>query len=107
VAGVRREPLAVAAIALLASEGSGSTQTSAPTNALPNPYRSIENWAKMPDGRVWGSTSGVDIDRDGRSVWVAERCGVFAAPSQMKPGVPFACDGSQLDPEIRRLGKLV
>ena len=41
----------------------------------PNPYRTIENWAKLPDGRSWGSTSAVDIDRDGRSVWVAERCG--------------------------------
>jgi DNA-binding beta-propeller fold protein YncE len=29
----------------------------------------------MPDGRTWGSTSAVDIDRDGRSIWVAERCG--------------------------------
>src|SRR5450755_4109817 len=44
-------------------------------NSKPNPYRTIENWAKLPDGRAWGSTSAVDIDRDGRSVWVAERCG--------------------------------
>lgn len=41
----------------------------------PNPYRTIEGWAKMPDGRTWGATSAVDIDRDGRSIWVAERCG--------------------------------
>ena len=40
-----------------------------------NPYRTIEGWAKMPEGRTWGSTSAVDIDRDGRSIWVAERCG--------------------------------
>ena len=44
-------------------------------NSKPNPYRTIENWAKLPDGRTWGSTSAVDIDRDGRSVWVGERCG--------------------------------
>jgi sugar lactone lactonase YvrE len=43
--------------------------------AQPNPYTTIEHWATLPDGRVWGSTSAVDIDRDGRSVWVAERCG--------------------------------
>ena len=47
----------------------------APTNDAPNPYQTIEGWAKMPAGREWGSTSAVDIDRDGRSVWVAERCG--------------------------------
>ena len=45
-----------------------------PTNNLPNAYRSIENWAKMPPGRVWGATAGVAIDPDGKSVWVAERC---------------------------------
>ena len=29
----------------------------------------------MPEGRTWGATSAVEIDRDGRSIWVAERCG--------------------------------
>jgi streptogramin lyase len=43
--------------------------------AQQNPYRTIEGWAKLPEGRSWGSTSAVDIDRDGRSIWVAERCG--------------------------------
>src|SRR5262245_15139909 len=43
--------------------------------AQDNPYLTVEGWAKMPEGRTWGSTSAVDIDRDGRSVWVAERCG--------------------------------
>lgn len=40
-----------------------------------NPYTAVENWAQMPAGRTWGSTSAVDIDPDGASVWVAERCG--------------------------------
>jgi sugar lactone lactonase YvrE len=40
-----------------------------------NPYRTVEGWAKMPEGRSWGSTSAVDVDRDGKSIWVAERCG--------------------------------
>jgi len=35
----------------------------------------VEGWAKMPDGRTWGSTSAVEIDRDGKSIWVGERCG--------------------------------
>ena len=47
----------------------------APTNDAPNPYQSIEGWAKLPEGRTWGSTSAVDIDKDGKSIWVAERCG--------------------------------
>ena len=43
--------------------------------AQENPYRTIEGWAKLPEGRSWGSTSAVEVDRDGRSIWVAERCG--------------------------------
>jgi DNA-binding beta-propeller fold protein YncE len=60
-----------------------------PTNNLPNPYRSIDNWAKMPEGRSWGSTAGVAIDPDGKSVWVAERCGANS------------CAGSNLDPILK------
>jgi streptogramin lyase len=68
-----------------------------PTNDLPNPYRTVEGWAKMPEGRTWGSTSAVAIDRDGQSVWVAERCGVNN------------CVGSTLDPVLKFdvTGKLV
>src|SRR5712692_6860050 len=46
-----------------------------PTNDAPNPYQRIEGWAKLPEGRTWGSTSAVDVDKDGKSIWVAERCG--------------------------------
>ena len=58
---------ATAAVSLLAQD--------TPTNDAPNPYKSVEGWAKLPDGRKWGSTSAVDIDKDGKSIWVAERCG--------------------------------
>jgi len=94
---------------LIAAAASSAYDQTGPTNSLPNPYRSIENWAKMPEGRIWGSTSAVDIDRDGTSVWVGERCGAFAPPSQMRPGQPFACDGSSLAPVLKfdASGKLV
>ena len=42
--------------------------------AQENPYRVEEGWAKFPDGRKWGSTSGVDVDREG-NIWAFERCG--------------------------------
>src|SRR5262252_8133069 len=60
-----------------------------PTNTLPNPYRSIFDWAKMPQGRTWGSSAGVDIDPDGKSVWVVDRCGANS------------CFGSNLDPILK------
>ena len=46
-----------------------------PTNDAPNPYTTVKDYFKLPEGRAWGSTSAVEIDRDGRSIWVAERCG--------------------------------
>lgn len=49
--------------------------TAAPTNDAPNPYETIEGFFKMPEGRTWGSTSAVDVAPDGRTIWVAERCG--------------------------------
>jgi len=47
----------------------------APTNDLPNPFQTVSDYFKLPAGRTWGSTSAVEIDKDGRSIWVAERCG--------------------------------
>jgi sugar lactone lactonase YvrE len=48
----------------------------APTNRLPNPYTRVDGWARMPEGRSWGSTSAVEVDRNGTSIWVGERCGI-------------------------------
>lgn len=60
-----------------------------PTNDLPNPYQTVENYFKLPAGRTWGSTSAIDVDRDGRSIWVGERCGANScldrASGQMSP----------------------
>src|SRR5437763_5502708 len=50
-------------------------QDAPPTNDAPNPYTTVKDYFKLPEGRTWGSTSAVDIDKDGTSVWVAERCG--------------------------------
>jgi len=44
-----------------------------PLNDLPNPYVSEDNWVKLPDGRTWGSTAGVDIDPDGVHLWAIDR----------------------------------
>jgi len=88
------QSLRFAAVALFAiSAGAVYAQIAAPTNSLPDPYRSVENWAKMPQGRTWGSTAGVAIDPDGASVWVAERCGANScAGSDLAPVLKF--DGS-------------
>ncbi len=43
-------------------------------NSQPNPYKMVEKWYQLPDGRTMGSTSAVDVDSKGH-IWVAERCG--------------------------------
>lgn len=57
-------------------------------NCAPNPYRTVEGWAKLPEGRTWGATSAIYPARDGRHIWVAERCGANS------------CVGSDLDPVL-------
>lgn len=86
------------AFAVCALGGTADAQANSPTmppvNSLPNPYRTIENWAKMPEGRTWGSTSAVAIDRDGQSIWVAERCGANScATSTLDPVIKFDATG--------------
>ena len=72
-----RYAVAVAAVTAVAGSGVGMAgQTAAqPTNEAPNPYTSQEGFFKLPEGRTWGSTSAVDIDKDGKTSWIAERCG--------------------------------
>jgi len=71
-------PTIVAVTALCLFTWSAGAQTTEPTNTAPNPYKTVEGFFRMPEGRTWGSTSAVEIDRDGRSVWVGERCGANA-----------------------------
>jgi sugar lactone lactonase YvrE len=86
---MKTRALAAAALAALLPQLMQAQATVPPTNSHPNPYRTIEGWAKMPAGRTWGSTSAVAIDRDGVSIWVAERCGANS------------CQGSDLDPILK------
>lgn len=68
--------------------GAGArAQTDAVPNSQPNPYVTVENWAKLPAGRMWGSTSAVEIDRDGKSIWVAERCGANSCAGKNDPPI--------------------
>lgn len=85
----------IAALAMTAAGAlPASTQTGSDPNSPPNPYRTVENWAQLPDGRKWGQTISVDIDRDGRSIWVVERCGSNScAGSNLAPVLKFDSAG--------------
>src|SRR5204862_7671270 len=39
-----------------------------PVNDAPNPYNTIKDFFKLPNGRQGGSTRAVDVDKDGKSI---------------------------------------
>ena len=64
--------------------------------AQENPYRVVEGWAKLPEGRSWGSTAAVDVDSNDH-IWVAERCGTNScAGSNLSPILEFDPSGKLL-----------
>lgn len=87
---------AVGSLALLLSVGPATAQKNVVDPAskdLPNPNPMVvKDWAKLPDGRKWGSTAGVDIGPDGH-VWAYDRCGAYALAG--------GCDTSPVDPVLK------
>ena len=87
-----------AAAMAIAAATPGCAQTSAPPSIdLPNPYAPATSFGQLPAGRAWGGTTAVAIDRDGKSVWVFERCGgESCADSKLPPILHFAPSGKLL-----------
>jgi hypothetical protein len=76
--------------------GGAQAQVNSDPNSQPNPYRTVENWAKLPAGRTWGSAAGVGVDRKD-NIWVAERCGANScAGSNLAPILEFDPSGKLL-----------
>ena len=84
-----RRSLVVAIVAVIAVAGGRVyTQTDVrPVNDLPNPYETTRNWGTMPEGRTWGSTAGIDVDPDGKSIWALDRCGANSCAGSSLPVV--------------------
>lgn len=93
--------LALLATAVLRTQAQpispATAQPTAPVNSAPNPYRAVENWARMPEGRTWGASAGVYVDPAGTGVWVAERCGANSCVgSDLPPILHFDMSGRLL-----------
>ena len=94
--------LSAFAVLVLCGADSGLQGEVAPTNDLPNPYRSIAPWGNLPEGRTWGALNGVAIDNDGESVWVVTRCGADpAAPPGASAFQYDSCAGSSVPPVLK------
>jgi sugar lactone lactonase YvrE len=66
-------------------------------NHAPNPYETIEGWAKLPPGRSWGATSAIYPANDGEHIWIAERCGAnLCVDSDLDPVMLFDRDGNMV-----------
>jgi sugar lactone lactonase YvrE len=74
----------------------GAYAQSAAPNSQPNPYRTVEHWYQLPEGRTMGSTSSVGVAPDGH-IWVVDRCGVNScAESDLAPIFEFDSSGKLL-----------
>jgi sugar lactone lactonase YvrE len=62
-------------VATALSAGASAQGTAHTANALPNPYKVVENFFRLPEGRKMGSAPGIHIDPDGSSIWTFDRCG--------------------------------
>jgi DNA-binding beta-propeller fold protein YncE len=69
--------------------------TGVAAQSSPNPYRLVDDWAKLPGGREMGAVGKVTMDPDGRHLWAVIRCDA--------PGTEFGweCLESDLDPIIK------
>jgi hypothetical protein len=62
----------------------------------PNPYRLVEGWANLPEGRTMGAVGDVEVDIDGEHIWAIVRC---SATEPERFG--NECLDSDLDPVLK------
>ena len=95
VAVIAAAALAVPAEAQRGQSGPAEHAEVEPINDRPNPYRTIRDFGVLPNGRNWGSVSAINVDIDGRHIWVGDRCGVNScAESGVHPIVKLDPDGN-------------
>lgn len=86
--------LILAATLAAAAAATARAQTAPPSIDLPDPYAAATTFGQLLAGRTWGGTTAVAVDRDGRSVWVFERCGAEScADSTLPPILHFDPSG--------------
>jgi hypothetical protein len=57
-------------------------------------YQLVEGFFKLPAGRKIGSTAGITVDRDGKSIWTFDRCGdQYCVGSDLAPIQKFDASG--------------
>ena len=88
----------IVALAILVWLGSG---VEAVAQVLPNPYRAVDGWAQLPDGRQMGAVGGITTGAGGDHIWAVVRCDATAPErfgnecldSDLDPVLQFDLDG--------------
>ncbi len=62
-----------------------------------SPYRIVEGWAQLPNGRAMGAVGKVVIDPDGLHVWAVVRCQRLEDPTRFGD----ECRDSKIDPILK------
>ncbi len=92
----------IVAVATLVWLGTG---VEAVAQALPNPYRAVDGWAQLPDGRQMGAVGGITTDAGGDHIWAVVRCDATAPErfgnecldSDLDPILQFDLDGQVVE----------
>ncbi len=65
-------------------------------HALTNPFRTVDGWANLPEGRSMGAVGDLAMDPDGQHLWVVIRC-----DADEPDRFGNECRGSDLDPILK------
>lgn len=99
----RQSSYVIAIVVVIVSVVGSAAEVSG--QALPNPYRLVEDWTQLPGNRQMGRVGGVTMDPDGQHVWAVIRCdssaperfGNECLDSDLDPVVKFGPDGHVVD----------
>lgn len=56
-------------------------------SSYPTPYTEVDRFFHLPASRLVGATSAIGIDPDGKTIWVASRCGADTCEGSLLPPV--------------------
>ena len=87
--------LAAAIIGLIALAGS-SAFAQEPINDLPNPYRTVENWAQFPDGRA-GAVAAVTVEVETAEFGAGDQA---AGEQEVKEALELIGDALQIGEDV-------
>jgi DNA-binding beta-propeller fold protein YncE len=57
-----------------------------PVNDLPNPFRTVRDWGKAPNGAPWAAVTAVEMAKDG-SIYVIHRCSANSCAGRPEPPI--------------------